>query len=78
MARKSGGPTGRKEIEVISETESGRNTRFRDPRSGDVMSRPEFVQRIEDGRYTGYHVRNLNGVKTPASNPDKSEGNNLD
>ena len=40
--------------------------------------RPELVRQIEKGNYPGYHVRKINNVKTPASNLDKSENNNLD
>jgi hypothetical protein len=42
------------------------------------MTRPEFVRQIESGNYDNYHVRKINGVKTPVSNPDNSEKNNLD
>ena len=66
-----------KRVTVISETDSGRNERFRDNATGHTMSRTEFVARIEDGRYDNYHVRVVNGVKTPVSNPDRSENNNL-
>ena len=41
------------------------------------MSRAQFVKEIEAGNYAQYHVRKVNGLKTPASNPDKSKGNNL-
>lgn len=67
-----------KRISVTSESESGRNQQFRDNRTGAIMSRPAFVAKIESGVYENYHVRVINGVKTPASNPDGSEGNNLD
>ena len=66
-----------KRITVVSETRSGRNVRFRDNRTGRVMSRPELVKRIEGGQYGGYHVRKIGGVKTPVSNPDRLKGNNL-
>jgi hypothetical protein len=42
------------------------------------MSCAEFVRAIEIGRYPDYHVRRINEVKTPVSNPDGSEGNNFD
>jgi hypothetical protein len=42
------------------------------------MTRAEFVKKIEQGLYPNYHVRKIDGVKTPASNPDNSEANNLD
>jgi alpha-acetolactate decarboxylase len=66
-----------KRITVVNESESGRNQQFRDNVSGETMSRPVFVQRIESGQYPNYHVRNIEGVKTPASNPDGSDRNNL-
>ena len=67
-----------KRVSVLSESESGRNQQFRDNRTREVMSRPTFVEKIERGVYDNYHVRIINGVKTPVSNPDGSEGNNLD
>jgi hypothetical protein len=65
-------------VTVTEESESGRNERFRDNRTGREMSRTEFVREIENGNYPGYHVREVNGVRIPASNPDSSEQNNLD
>jgi hypothetical protein len=67
-----------KRISVTNESESGRNEMFRDNVTGRSMSRAELVRAIEGGRYENYHVRRINGVKTPVSNPDESEGNNLD
>lgn len=67
----------RKRITVVSETRAGRNIRFRDNRTGRVMSRPELVKRIEGGQYKHYHIRKIGGLKTPVSNPDRSKGNNL-
>ena len=67
----------RKNIKVTNETPTGRNTRFRDPTTGNNMNRPKFVKEIENGNYPGYHVRVVNGVKTPVSNPDDSTKNNL-
>lgn len=66
-----------KRITVIAETSTGRNSQFHDNVTGRTMSRPEFVRRIEEGAYPNYHVRVVDGVSTPASNPDGSEGNNL-
>ena len=64
-------------IKVIKESDSGRNEKFHDNRTGKNMSRPQLVQKIEEGQYPNYHIRKIDGVKTPVSNPDKSEGNNL-
>jgi hypothetical protein len=66
-----------KRVSVTSESATGRNTRFHDNRTGTDMSRSEFVRKIEQGSYPNYHVRDVNGVKTPASNPDGKPGNNL-
>ncbi len=66
-----------KRVKVTIESDSGRNQRFHDNRNGQDMSRPEFVRQIEQGKYPNYHVREINGVKTPVSNPDHSENNNL-
>ncbi len=67
-----------KRVTVTRESETGRNERFRDNRTGDEMTRAQFVRQIEGGNYDRYHVREINGVKTPVSNPDKSTNNNLD
>ena len=64
-------------IRVTDENDSGRNLKFTDTKTGETMSRSQFVKKIEEGGYPNYHVREINGVKTPVSNPDKSEGNNL-
>ena len=67
-----------KSVVVTSESDSGRNQNFHDNRSGKDMTRAGFVKEIEQGNYGDYHVRVVNGIKTPVSNPDSSEGNNLD
>ena len=55
----------------------GRNTKFRDNCSGESMTRSQFVKKIESDEYSKYHVREINVVKTPVSNPDPSKDNNL-
>ena len=67
-----------KRISVAREDASRRNIRFRDNLTHREMSRSEFVRRIEAGSYPNYHIRMINGVDTPVSNPDSSENNNLD
>lgn len=66
-----------KRVSVTSETDSGRNVRFHDNRTGADMTRAQFVNQINRGAYPNYHVRMINGVPTPVSNPDDSENNNL-
>ncbi|WP_300493325.1 hypothetical protein [uncultured Methylophaga sp.] len=68
----------KKQIIVTHESSSGRNQKFHDNKSGDDMTRAQLVKKIELGKYPKYHVRNINGVKTPVSNPDSSTNNNLD
>lgn len=64
-------------IKVTSQNKTGRNTNFKDTRTGRYMNRNQFVKSIENGSYKNYHVRTINGIKTPVSNPDKSKNNNL-
>lgn len=66
-----------KRISVTQENDTGWNQQFRDNVTGQRLSRPELVHSIEQGKYPHYHVRVIQGVKTPVSNPDRSEGNNL-
>lgn len=66
-----------KRISVTHETSTGRNTNFHDNRTGADMTRAQFVRQINNGNYSDYHVRNINGVATPVSNPDRSSRNNL-
>lgn len=67
----------KKTVSVTRETSTGRNTGFIDKQTGSTMTRGQFVKQIEHGNYPAYHVRVINGVKTPASNPDKKSSNNL-
>lgn len=67
----------RPRVIVTQENATGRNQRFHDNRTGQDMTRSGFVKGIERGNYPDYHVRNVNRVKTPVSNPDGSERNNL-
>ena len=66
-----------KRIKVIRESESGRNQRFHDNFTGAKMTRAQLVREIERGNYPNYHVREINGVTTPVSNPDANCRNNL-
>ncbi len=67
----------KKNARVTKESGTGRNTEFKNCNTGEVMTRPQFVRAIEAGKYPEYHVRVVNGIKTPASNPDGKTGNNL-
>lgn len=64
-------------ITVTRESDTGRNERFHDNFTGVDMTRNQFVRQINQGNYENYHVRNINGVSTPVSNPDRNRNNNL-
>lgn len=74
---KKGGINMPKRVKTTRESASGRNTNFHDNFTGRDMTRSQFVEAIERGDYSNYHVRNVNGIKTPVSNPDKTRNNNL-
>ncbi len=67
-----------KRVTVINESDSGRNLKFHDNYTGKDMSRAGFVGEIKHGNYDNYHVRKINGLDTPVSNPDGKKVNNLD
>lgn len=64
-------------VVVTQETNSGRNQIFRDNLTGKIMTRIQFVEQIEQGRYPGYHIRKVQGIKTPVSNPNEEKSDNL-
>jgi len=66
-----------KTVKVVAENDNGRNVKFIDTKTGETMNRAEFVKKIEEGNYDDYHIRKINGIKTPASDPDTKESNNL-
>jgi hypothetical protein len=68
----------RKRVTVTKENHKGRNEKFHDNYNGSDMTRQQFANEIKKGSYSNYHVRNINGLDTPVSNPDKSKNNNLD
>ena len=68
---------GRQRVSVTKESNTGRNERFHDNYKGTDMTRSQFVREINNGNYENYHVRNINGVQTPVSNPDSTRNNNL-
>ena len=64
-----------KDIKVTKESPSGRNTEFQ--HGNKKLTRPQLVKEIEKGKHQDYHIRKINDIKTPVSNPDKSKKNNL-
>jgi len=57
-------------VNKTKESKTGRNTHFE-------ITRAQLVKQIENGTIGGYHIRVINGVKTPCSNPDGNKKNNL-
>ena len=69
-----------KRVKVTQETATGRNQKFKDNYTKQEMTIEEFVEAIKnnDNNYQDkFHIRNINGVETPCSNPDGSTNNNL-
>jgi len=64
-------------VSVILESNTGRNKKFIDNKTGEKMTRALFAKKIDGGEYPGYYTRIQHGLITPASKPDGSEGNNL-
>lgn len=64
-------------IVVLKESSTGRNLVFQDTKTRKKMTRAKFVKEIIHGNYNDFHVRLINGVTTPCSNPDGKVKNNL-
>lgn len=67
----------RKRVSVTKESNTGRNQKFHDNYTNDDMTRKQFVRKIHGGDYPKHHIREINGVPTPVTNPDKKRDNNL-
>lgn len=59
-------------VKVTKENKTGRNTKF-----NVEVTRAELVKQIEKGLHPKLHVRKVNGIKTPCSNPNSSKKDNL-
>lgn len=62
---------------VLKENETGRNEFYYDFAKQKGLSREEFVALIHSGEYPGYSIRQVNGVATPVSKPNRSTADNL-
>ena len=67
-----------KRVSVTKENKSGRNLEFHDNLKKQDITRSEFAKQIERGNYPNYHIRKINEINTPVSNPDATKNNNLD
>lgn len=66
-----------KRVKVTRESDSWRNLRFHDNFNKKDMTRTQFVKEINKWNYSNYHIRKVNNVDTPVSNPDSKTNNNL-
>lgn len=52
-------------VVVIKESNTGRNERFLDTRTGQEMTRNQFIKAIDKGTYgNDYYHRKINGIET--------------
>ena len=65
-------------VTATSENKTSRNITFHDNVTGRNMNNQQFVRSIELGKYDDYHVRVINGIKTPVSNPNDKSDDNLE
>lgn len=63
-------------ITAIKENKTGRNTHFKVGQ--ETKTRATVVKEIKQGQHPNYHIRKINGVDTPVSNPDKTSNNNIE
>ena len=62
---------------VTQESATCRNEQFLDVKTGQTMTRTEFVAAIQAGKYPDYRIAHMAGLATPVSKPDKVKENNL-
>lgn len=41
------------------------------------MTRAQFANKIDAGEYPEYHVKKIHGLRTPVSNPNGNQDDNL-
>ena len=78
MPKKSKSKQAKPRLIVTRENNTGRNTHFQDTLTGENMTRAQTVKKIKIGEYDDFHIRKINGIDTPVSNPDSDNENNLD
>lgn len=62
-------------LEVVEESTSGLNKKFKDTKTGEILTRGQVADRIN--QYDDYHIMHKDGKRIIRSNPDSSEDNNL-
>lgn len=64
-------------VSVIEESDTGRNKKFIDNKTGETMTRAKFVKKINNDEYEDYYTRKQEGLNTPVAKPDGKKDNNL-
>jgi hypothetical protein len=62
-------------LEVIQESPTGLNQKFKDNLTGEIVTRGQVAKNINN--YDDYHVMKVGGKNVIRSNPDGKAGNNL-
>ncbi len=62
---------------VTKENKTGRNEEYAHRTTGMRLTRAQMVNEIENNNIANAHIRVINGVKTPVTNPDGNKKNNL-
>ena len=60
-------------LKTINESNTERNLIFLDTKNNKELTLEQLVKMIEKGKYPKYHIRIINGIKPPCSNPDKNK-----
>lgn len=65
-------------LQVIEETETGKNIEFKDTTTGERISLKEAINRVQEGVYKDYMVStNKNGEEYVKRKPDGNKNTNL-
>lgn len=63
-------------LEVVDESKTGLNRKFRDTNTGEILTRGQVADNIKD--YDDYHVMKVDNKRIIRSNPNKNEDDNLE
>ncbi|MED1603039.1 hypothetical protein [Alkalihalophilus marmarensis] len=62
-------------LEVIKESDTGLNKKFRDNKTGQTLTRGQVADNIKE--YDDYHVMKINNKRVIRSNPNGKSNDNL-
>jgi len=64
-------------LKVTKETSTGLNVQFEDTKTKETLNRTQVIERIDNGKYSGYDHYLRQGKKVIRSKPDGNTKNNL-